>query len=423
MSLRVGDIVADYEVLSVLGQGGMGAVYRVRNVLSDREEAMKVILPDSNPDSADRFLREIKIQASLQHPNIANLRTAIRRDDGVLMIMELVDGQSLETMLAGGPLPLVPALRITDDILGALAYAHERGVIHRDIKPANILVSSTGVPKLTDFGIARASGNDGITRTGTIIGSIFYMSPEQVMSKSTDQRSDVYSLGATAYEMLTGKRVAEGESQYAIMNAHLTKHPASPSDISPSVPREISLVIMKALAKAPEHRHQSASAFQTALRDAASGGQQTSEIQLGIDPADLARIEAPLREILGPIARNLLAKASQQGTTFEDLCWRLADQIPSNTDRARFLKMVGMAGRGLSAGSTGFVVSRTPEPVAITTTDVEAARKALTIYLGPIATVLVAKIARRSNSLQEFHAALANEIPAEDNRRKFLASL
>lgn len=419
MSLRIGDIVADYEVLAVLGQGGMGAVYRVRNVLSDREEAMKVILPDSNPEAVDRFLREIRIQASLQHPNIANLRTAISREQGVLMIMELVDGQSLETMLASGPLPLVAAIRITDDILDALAYAHERGVVHRDIKPANILVSSSGVPKLTDFGIARSSGNEGITKTGSIIGSLYYMAPEQVMSKGADERSDIYSLGATAYEMLTGKRMADGESQYAIMNAHLAKTPAAPSEINSSVPQEISLVILKALAKSPEHRYQNAAAFQTALRDAAAGGEQTREIRLGIDPADLARIEAPLREILGPIAKNLIAKEAQQRTTLPDLCKRLAEQIPNNTDRARFLKSVGVA-----AAPTGANVSEVRAlPATVDPAAIEKARKALAVYLGPIAAVLVNKISKRAGSLQEFHRALANEIADEEDRRRFLASL
>ena len=417
MSLRIGQVVADYEVLAELGQGGMGAVYRVRNVLSDREEAMKLVLPDSNAEAADRFLREIKIQASLHHPNIANLRTAMSLEQGVLMIMELIDGQSLEAMLANGPLPLTAAIRITDDILDALAYAHERGIVHRDIKPANILVASTGVPKLTDFGIARASGNEGITKTGTIIGSLYYMSPEQVMSKDTDERSDIYSFGATAYEMLTGRRVAEGTSQYAIMNAHLSTIPASPSEINPSVPQEISLVILKSLAKSPDHRYQNAAAFQAALRDAASGGEHTREIQLGVDPADLARIEWPLREILGPIAKSLIAKEAQRRTTFTDLCKRLADQIPNNTDRVRFLKSVGTASGGTASGS------RTPAPPSPDPAAIEAARKALTVYLGPIATMFVNKAAKRTNSIQDFHAALANEIPDEADRRKFLASL
>src|SRR6202451_4115838 len=194
MSFQPGETIADYQILGILGQGGMGTVYRVRNLLSGREEAMKVVLPDyaADADAADRFLREIKIQASLQHPNITALRTAVRAENHILMIMELVEGASLEAMLQNGPLALAQAIRITDDILGALGYAHERGVIHRDVKPANILVTSRGLPKLMDFGIALAAGDTRLTQSGMAIGSLQYMSPEQVLSKPVDERSDIY---------------------------------------------------------------------------------------------------------------------------------------------------------------------------------------------------------------------------------------
>ena len=286
MSLQVGDVIADYEVLEVLGQGGMGAVYRVRNRLSDRQEAMKQVLPDiaANPEAAERFLREIRIQASLQHPNIAALHTAMNVSEGIFMIMELIDGRSVEAMVRRGPLPLDQAIRIADDILSALTYAHARGIVHRDIKPANILVTLRGMPKLTDFGIARASEKDLITRTGVAIGSVHYMSPEQVLSKTVDERSDLYSLGVTLYEMLTGKRPFDGESEYTIMSAHLNRTPQSPHTILGSIPADISGVVLRSMAKAPEQRFQTAAAFQTALRQAVIGGEETAEMASPLDP-------------------------------------------------------------------------------------------------------------------------------------------
>ena len=355
MSFQTGDTIADYQILGVLGRGGMGAVYQVRNLLSGREEAMKVVLPGHAPDAdaADRFLREIKIQASLQHPNITALRTAVRAENHILMIMELVEGASLEAMLQrAARSPLAQAIRITDDILGALGYAHDRGVIHRDVKPSNIVVTSRGLPKLMDFGIARAAGDIRLTQSGMAVGSPYYMSPEQVLSKPVDERSDVYSMGATFYEMLTGRRPVEGDGQYAVMNAHLSLVPAAPSDIAPGVPREVSAVVLKSLEKAPEQRYQTAEEFQAAVRHTIFGGTAKFE------ESELARIETKSARTQAPIDPGTL----------------------------------------------------------------DAARKALAAYLGPMASMVVNKVARNVSSKEQLKAALAAEIHDEQARRVFLAS-
>jgi eukaryotic-like serine/threonine-protein kinase len=417
MSLRIGDIVADYEVLEVLGQGGMGAVYRVRNRLSDRQEAMKQVLPHiaSKPEAAERFLREIRIQASLQHHNIAALHTAMHVPEGIFMIMELIDGQSVEAMLRGGALPFDQAIRIVDDILSALIYAHARGIVHRDIKPANILLTSRGMPKLTDFGIARATGKEMLTRTGMAIGSVHYMSPEQVMSKTADERSDLYSLGVTLYEMLTGARPFDGESEYTIMSAHLSRTPLPPSAMVASIPEEISSVVLRSIAKAPEERFQTAATFQTALRQALLGVEETREMPPALDPADVARVEAPLREILGPIAKSLITRESRQRSPFPEFCRRLAEQIPGETDRTRFLRTVGL-------GSSGATASPTGGGFKIDEAAIAAARKSLAVYVGPIAGVVVSRAAKGARSMDEFRAAMAREIRDERERQAFLNS-
>jgi eukaryotic-like serine/threonine-protein kinase len=429
MSLQIGDNVGDYEVLGVLGQGGMGAVYRVRNLLSDREEALKLVLPHiaSNPEAADRFLREIRIQASLQHPNIAALRTAVRVEQGILMIMELIDGPSLEAKLREGPMPLSSAIRILDDVLGALAYAHSRGVIHRDIKPPNILLTSRGMPKLTDFGIARATGSNNLTRTGNALGSVNYMSPEQIMSKPADERSDLYSLGVTFYEMLTGRRPIDGDSEYAVMNAHMMQTPIAPNRLVASISTEISDVALKALAKSPADRYQSAIEFQSALRDALLGigppppvAVETRTVPLPvIPPADLLKVEAQLVAVLGPIGKSLVVKSATKHATVNTLCEDLAQQIPDSSAREAFLRAVGGSG---SRPSPTPLPSSSPARAPIDEKILTAARKSLATYVGPMATVMVNKTAKRAGSIEEFKMALAAEIADEKNRRTFLDS-
>ncbi len=424
MTFEIGQTVGDYRILAVLGRGGMGTVYKVRNTLTDREEAMKVVLPGAaaTGEVADRFLREIRIQASLQHPHIAAIRTAFRSGESVLMIMELIEGVSLDQKLREGLLPLGDTFRITDDILSALAHAHAKGIVHRDIKPSNIIVTPRGAPKLTDFGIATVAGDQRITRSGIAIGSLAYMSPEQVMSKPFDERSDIYSLGITVYEALTGRRPFQSDSEYEIMKAHLHQAPVSPSAILPSIPLGISVVVLKSLAKAPEDRYQTAAEFQAAWRQAFFGGDETETVILPqpvlapkLDPKDLAKIESALTHALGPIARSLVTRAAAQHHTVETLTRHLAGEIPREEDRTEFLKSCGVSSEHKTPSGSQ-KVSPIDDKI------LEAARKALAPSLGPIAAMVVARTAKRVHSPAELRDALANEIPDEKERKAFLAA-
>ena len=268
MSYEIGSRVGDYEVLQILGTGGMGRVYKVRNVLSDRVEAMKVLLPDleGNPGLADRFMREIKVQASLDHPNIAALYAALRIENQLIMLMEYVDGTTLDKLMEAGPVPIDKAADYIAQVLSALSYAHARGVIHRDLKPANMMITPSGVVKLMDFGIAKMTADRKLTQTGNILGSLYYMSPEQIKGTlDLDSRSDLYSLGVSLYEVVTGARPFQGDSEYSIMAAHLQKNPLPPIEISPNVPSGLNEIILQALEKDPAKRFQTADAFRTAL--------------------------------------------------------------------------------------------------------------------------------------------------------------
>jgi eukaryotic-like serine/threonine-protein kinase len=259
--------IGDYEVLKELGAGGMGKVYQVRNVITDRIEAMKVLLPDlaSTPDLAARFLREVKLTASLDHPNICALRTAFSKDNQLYMVMEYVEGTTMATKLDMGPLSVNDAVKYIGQVLSAVSYAHQRQIIHRDIKPANMMLTTQSVIKLMDFGIARSGDERGLTMTGTTLGSIGYMSPEQVKGDPVDARSDLYSVGIVLYEFVTGRRPFLANSEYSIMAAHLNQAPKPPLELNPGLPAALNEIILMAIAKDAAKRFQTAEAFANAL--------------------------------------------------------------------------------------------------------------------------------------------------------------
>ena len=266
--MNIGERIGDYEIVQVLGAGGMGQVYKVRNVLSDRIEAMKVLLPnlEGDPGLADRFLNEIKVQATLDHPNIAKLHTAMKVNNQLVMVMEFVDGTSLSTDSADGVrCRLARLLPMRRRCWMRWLMRMRRGVIHRDIKPANLMLAADGHIKLMDFGIARVQADKRLTQTGSTVGSLYYMSPEQIKGSDPDGRSDLYSLGITMYEMVTGRRPFGGDSDFQIMSAHLGQAPMAPIEVIPGIPSGLSDIILMAIEKDPAARFQTAEAFRGAL--------------------------------------------------------------------------------------------------------------------------------------------------------------
>src|SRR5215469_14322524 len=246
MAVCIGDVLGDYKILDVLGRGGMGQVFRVRNLFSDRLEAMKVVLPNASAeDASERFLGEIRLLSTLNHPAICRLLTAFRAQEQICMVMELAEGVPLTSKLRDGAVAMQRAIYWFDQILGALVYAHGRGVVHRDVKPDNIIISLDDVAKLTDFGIARAAGASNLTSTGIALGTLYYVSPEQVNYGLSDARSDLYSMGITIYETLTGQRPINGDTAFTIMNAQLNHIPVPPIELNPDLPPALSQLVMK----------------------------------------------------------------------------------------------------------------------------------------------------------------------------------
>jgi serine/threonine-protein kinase len=386
--MNIGDRVGDYEIVAVLGRGGMGQVYKVRNILSERIEAMKVLLPtlEGDKDLGDRFLREIKVQAALDHPNIAKLYNAFRATNQLLMVMEFVDGASLEQLMLNGPLMVADATRYAGQVLNALSYAHGHGVVHRDIKPANIMRTPEGAIKLLDFGLARVRTDQALTQPGTTVGSLSYMSPEQIRGTEPDPRSDLYSLGIVLYEMLTGKRPFQGDSNYAIMAAHLKEIPAPPDKVVPWIAAPLSEIIMKAIAKDPADRFQSAEDFRSALREMYSPAVNQAVTQplqtLPLSPPPAATTNVPTGATVAAAA-TMNASAPEKSAAPTQL---KATPLPIET---------------------AAVAPQIPPPVPVPAQQSSGSRRGLYMALGSIATL--AALALAAVEVPKFLHARANE--------------
>ena len=342
----------------------MGQVYQVRHTISHRIEAMKVLAAGRpvTDEIVGRFLREIQLLASLHHPNITALHTAFRHEGELIMIMEFVEGLTLSAKLKVGPTILGTNLSYIQQVLSGLAYAHEHGIIHRDVKPSNIMVNKNNHVKLLDFGLAHPVLGPEFTRSGTILGSLQYMSPEQVMGEQLDARSDIYSVGVTLYQLVTGRLPFDGPSDYAIATGHLRSVPIDPITINSNLPARLSKIVLKSLAKSPRDRFQTARQFLDALGSLHTGETTTLPIVAYPDRASNGRpeyaettlafskpekpafdanlldaVSRDLAHYVGPIAKIIVSRAAKQTLTLDDLYSFVAAEISTENKRNTFL--------------------------------------------------------------------------------------
>jgi beta-lactam-binding protein with PASTA domain/tRNA A-37 threonylcarbamoyl transferase component Bud32 len=261
MSL-VGQVFSNrYRIEREIAQGGMAEVYLARDQSLDRLVALKALFPEfaREPSFVERFRREAQAAANLNHPNIVAIYDWGQEDGTYFIVMEYVEGRSLRDLIRSeGALDPGHAADITAEIASALAFAHRSGVVHRDVKPGNVLLTQSGTVKVTDFGIARAGTSDGLTQTGSVMGTATYFSPEQAQGLAVDGRSDVYSVGVVLYELVCGVPPFAADSPVSVAYKHVREEPVPPSRRNPDVPPALEQIILSALAKDPEHRYQSA---------------------------------------------------------------------------------------------------------------------------------------------------------------------
>lgn len=269
MSELIGKIIENYKFISLLGKGGMGVVYKAQDIKLERYVAIKILsshLIDS-PRLIERFKIEAKNQAKLSHPNIVTVYGFIEYKNLLGIVMEYVEGESLDKIVYKNKrLNLGDSVYILKQVLSGIGYAHSRGFIHRDIKPSNIILNTEGVAKIMDFGISKSLFQTSFTKTGAKIGTIYYMSPEQIRGQLVTHHSDIYSLGCTLFEMLNGNPPFDSDSEYEVMEGHLKKDVPKLSKLYPELPENIDDVIKTSLQKNPNERFQSCEEFIESLR-------------------------------------------------------------------------------------------------------------------------------------------------------------
>ncbi len=373
--IQVGQKIGDYEIVGKLGAGGLGVVYEARHVISQRAEAMKVLLPSQTgtAEMVERFRREVQLLATLNHPNIASLHNAFYYQDQLVMVMELIHGETLRDRSRRTAMPLSAVLNYASQILSALSFAHQAGVVHRDIKPSNVMITESEVVKLLDFGIAISDRSIGLTTPGFLLGSLSYMSPEQLNGEKATTRSDIYSVAVTLYEVLTGRLPFTGATNYEIMLGHLQRTPVTPTEVNAVIPPAVSQAVMRALSKDPQERFATANAFHAAL--------------LGMSPA--AEQTLPLRN-----APPAAATATMPQST------RPAPSAPTPLED----------------------VQKPPSSAGTASLPLEELTRQLAVFIGPVAKFVVKKLAGQYSDLDQLYAQAAKQIPSDADREKFLRS-
>lgn len=279
-----------YQLLELLGRGGMGEVWRAHDTATSRIVAIKVLPPSMARDDTfvQRFRREAEAAAKLNNPHVIPIHNYGEIDGRLYVDMRLIEGRDLQEVLADGPLEPERAVRVVEHIANALHAAHKIGLVHRDVKPSNILLDEDDFAYLIDFGIARGADQTGLTSTGGVIGTWHYMAPERLSAREVDARADIYSLACVLHECLTGSRPFPGDSLESQVAAHLTAPPPRPSSIRPGVPAEFDAVIAKGMAKDPDQRYATTMELGRDARDAVTGPIPRPRAMPPQPPAELA---------------------------------------------------------------------------------------------------------------------------------------
>ncbi len=332
----IGRTISHYRILAKLGEGGMGVVYRAEDLRLKRTVALKFLPREEtrDPEAKARFVREAEAASALDHPGICTVHAIEETEDGQLFIaMACYEGETLRQRIARGPLPVAEALDVARQVAQGLARAHERGIVHRDIKPANLFLTSDGLVKILDFGLAKLARETRLTRTGTTLGTVAYMSPEQARGGDVDPATDVWSLGAVLHEMLAGEPPFRGDRNEAVIYSILSLDPPPLSELRPGLPPRLEELVERCLEKEPQRRHAGAAELLAAIEVL------VGELALGIRSRrslSLRRLARRRRGRLAAVAAAVVAAAA--------LALRLFTAAPPGVAAIAVLPMTNLSG-------------------------------------------------------------------------------
>ena len=350
---RVGKTLGNFRILECLGSGGAGMIWKAEDLSLGRIVALKALRPElaSDSDMAQRFRAEARTLAKLSHANIASLFSLIEDDDGLFLVLECVDGNTLASLLAtSGPLPLDSAFALFHQVLDGVGHAHDAGIVHRDLKPSNLMVDARGRVKVMDFGIARVAGVARTTHHGKLVGTPEYMSPEQVRGEDATIRSDLYSLGIVLFEMLTGRPPFRASASFELMRAQIEDAPPDPRALRPELDARVATALLRALAKRPAERFATTRELQDVLLDAGASrrGRTIAPIwreippsvsaseapTLGTNAAELASASAPTQSEAELVRAQREAQEPERGAEAPEVWTDALDALDEDIDAA-----------------------------------------------------------------------------------------
>jgi len=461
--------IGKYKVQHLLGKGAMGLVYRAFDSDIERTVAIKTLHPhliegEQGIDFEQRFIQEAKAAARCLHPNIVAVFDFGVNDASPYIVMEYVEGDELKQKLQNKEFfTFNSSIEIIIQILEALNYSHEKGVVHRDIKPANIMLMKNGKVKVSDFGVARLDNSD-LTSTGMMVGTPNYMSPEGMHGLKVDQRSDLFSVGILLFELLTSQRPYTGLSLLEAIS------PLDKTDkLDKTQVEQITPIILKALQPKPDTRYQFASEFLFDLKNILAGtnnDQGTVIYQANSNPPSnnnnshtsatatdksdlnvqaihsdvLAKLEASLVKYIGPTARILVKKLSKKSSSIHDLSISLSEKIPNEAERSEFLRSLESTGvraalasqtainndlsrSGIEQASSHETLIKPEQALSLSSDKLDSIAEQLTFFVGPLAKRLVSKAYKKSSNIDEFYRKLSSYIPDSAEQTDFLTKV